>query len=282
MPWPDDVPATLMTEVEQNGVKTQVPLKDQPFIKESPSLDHFVQRAWEVHRENGARLPLRVDKTKPDEIKKWRTDNLPKLYAAGVLEAPPASPDAYVVEPPTDIPEGLAWSAERAGKLKAVAHKWGMPPGAVADLVALHRESLESLMPKLQTSMEVGLAAVKAEWGDKYDATVELTKRLTKEIFKLPGELEAWEDSGLGNHPQILSVLMRIAARAGSDSSIIPNSGGSSGGTMNGDEVRAAVADIMTNKANPRYEGYHRRDKVVMDYIEGLYKAAYGDGKVTI
>ena len=49
-----------------------------------------------------------------------------------------------------------------------------------------------------------------------------------------------------------------------------------------GDDVRNEVADIMSNKQNPRHEGYHRQDKKVLDYVDGLYKKAYGTATVDL
>lgn len=46
--------------------------------------------------------------------------------------------------------------------------------------------------------------------------------------------------------------------------------------------LRTEMQDIMTNKANPMYEGYRKQDPAVMKSIDDKYKAAYGNGVVKI
>ena len=47
------------------------------------------------------------------------------------------------------------------------------------------------------------------------------------------------------------------------------------------EQARNELADIMTNPHNPRYEGFKRGDKAVMEYVEQIYKPT-GTGKVVI
>ena len=277
--WTDVIPETASIEVEGKPIS----LREIPYVKEAPDLETFVKRSYDAHREIGSRLQLKVDKSKPEEVANWRKENLPKLYNAGVLEAPPAAPADYGITKPEGLHDGLTWSDERAGKFATVLHKYGASKALAAELLEIHREGLLGAQAALKTSYDEGVAALKREHGAEYDAKVEQVKRLTSVIFKSPEEVVFFNETGMANHPVFLSVMMRLAAFAVQDNSLGLNSGGSSGGgSMNADEVRNEVADIMNNPKNVRHEGYKRNDKEVNDYIDSLYKKLHGDAKVII
>lgn len=259
-----------------------VPLRETQFVKETPDFKTFVRGAYDAHREVGARIPVKHD-GKPESIVEWRKTHLPTLYKSGLLDAPPATPEDYGVVKPEDIPEGLSWDDDRAKKYAGILHKYGVPKGIVPELMELHKEALTGAHMALKTSKDEGIAALKKEYGVDYETRVEETKRLTAAIFNSPEELAFFENTGMGNHPAFLSVMMRMARLALSDSSVLaglPGAGG--GGGMTGDEVRKELADIMSNVQNPKNKLYWQKDKATMDYVEGLYKKAYGEGKVEI
>ncbi len=273
--WYSTLPDTLT--VEHNGAA--LPVREHPFVKEAPDLPTFVKRAYDAHREVGARVPVRI--SKPEEAEAWRKEHLPKLYQAGILQAPPASPDEYGIAKPDDLPEGVTWNDELAKSFATTLHKHGVPKAAAADLMALHRQALAGQAATFTTSYDEGLAALKTEHGDQFEARQASAKRLAASIFQTPEELAVFEASGLGNHPKFLSVLMRLAPLAESDSSFIRDMSRPGGG-MDADAVRAEVQRIATDKTHPMYEGYRRADPKVMAHIDGLYKKAYGDEKVQI
>lgn len=274
----DQIPIDMTVEVDGKSVA----LRDTPFVKEAADFKSFVKGAYDAHREVGARLPIKTD-GKPESIKAWRETNLPNLYKAGLLDAPPGSPKDYGVVKPENVPEGLSWDDKRAEKYAGILHKYGVPKAIVPELMALHEEALLGASHTLNTSKEAGTAALKAEFGDKYDTRVEEAKRLTAAIFKTPEELAFFEELGLGDHPGFLSVLMRLAPLAMQDSSIVASMGSKDGGGgMSGDAVRGEMADIMNNKENPKHKLYWNRDKATLEYVESLYKKAYGEGTVDV
>jgi hypothetical protein len=259
-----------------------MPLREHAFVKEAKDFPTFVKTAFDAHREVGARIPLKVDATKPESVKAWRDENLPKLYKAGVLTAPPASPADYGIARPEQIPDGLTWDDKRGEAYAALAHKHGISKEAASDFMAFHLESLQGQAQSIKTSMEEGMAALKKEYGDKFEERQEQASRLAAAIFKNEAELEWFEKLGLANHPTFMSVLMRLAPLAESDSSVLAGLGGSQAGGMTGEDVRKELADIMNNKENPKHALYWARDKATMDYVDSLYKKVYGDAKVQI
>lgn len=268
--WFEGLPQDLV--VDHGGQK--VALKDTPFVKESPDLGHFVNKAFDVHREVGARLPIKKLE-KPEDVATWRKDHLPKLYDAGLLDRPPSKVEEYEIKKPDRIPEGLGWNDERAVKLGGIMLKHHIPKAAVNDLLELHAEALLGAEAVLKTDYDSGIAALKTEFGNDYDKMVEQSKRLTAAIFKNDGELDFFERTGLGNHPLFLSVMMRLSKFAEQDSSVIPDMGRGGGGAKTGDEVRAELAAIMSDPSHPKHKLYHQRDPATLQYIDDLYKKAY-------
>jgi hypothetical protein len=281
MPLDEALLAQLPSElsVEVDGKPT--PLRETSFVKEAKDFPTFVRGAYDAHREVGARIPIKHD-GKPESIAEWRKTHLPNIYKAGLLDAPPASPDDYGVVKPEGVPAGLQWDDDRAKRYAGILHKHGVPKAIVPELMALHVEALAGTVTALKTSKEEGIKALKAEFGDNYDIRVEDAKRLTNAIFKSPEELAFFENTGIGDHPGFLSVLMRLAPLASQDSSILAGTPASGGGAATGDAVRSEVADIMNNTANPKHKLYHSRDKATMDYIDALYKKAYGGGQIEL
>jgi len=255
------------------------PLRDTPFVREAKDFPTFVKTAYDAHREVGARIPVKVA---PEGVQEWRKTHLPTLYKNGLLEAPPASPADYGIVKPEGVPDGLQWDDERATKYAGILHKYGVPKAIVPELMALHVEALTGAGVALKTSVEEGMAALKAEHGDKFDERVELVKRLTSNIFKTPEELEFFERTGLANHPGFLSVLLRLAPLAAQDSSVVAGMSGSGSGAATAEAVRTEVSDIMSNPNNPKNKLYWQQDRATMEYVNELYKKAYGDAKVEI
>lgn len=261
-----------------------IPIKDVPFVKDSPDLPTFVKRGYEAHREVGARLPLRIDKTKPEEVTKWKTDNLPKLWEAGVLDRPLSKVEEYEIAKPSDLPAEFGWNDERATKLGQILLKHNAPKGLAKDLLDLHVETLKATIADLDSGYnhDETVAELKKEFGADYDAKLEDAKRLFPQIFKSERDIAFFAKTGLGNHPILTGILMRMSAGIKPDNGIL---GGIGGGTnaMTLEEAQAEHADIMGNPLNPKNKLYLMKDPATLKYVEDLYKRIPGsDKKVTL
>jgi hypothetical protein len=65
---------------------------------------------------------------------------------------------------------------------------------------------------------------IKAEMGDKYPAAVELTRRFIEKYAK-PEELQFLDESGLGNHPILIRMIVDFAQKTGEDTGLIGEKG---------------------------------------------------------
>ncbi len=266
--WYSGLPEAAMVDVGGQ----QVLLRDQPFVKESPDLEGFVRKALDSHREVGARVPLKAGST-PEELAKWKADNLPKLYEAGILAAPPGSPGEYGVVKPDILPEGIGWNQDMADSFSNILHKHGASKALAGELLELYGNALGGTQKQLETSYEVAMTELKKEHGDQFDSRKEEAKRLTALIFKTPEELAFFEELGIGDHPAFLSVLMRLAPLAAQDSSYIKDAIRDTG--MTGEDVRAELGRIMSDKTHPLHVGYNQRDPKVLQQVQDMYKKAY-------
>jgi hypothetical protein len=289
------VPPDVTYEVEPGR---QAPVAEHPFIKEAPDVPTFLKRVIDTHREVGSRIPIKIERVrnadgtfgpKVEAVEQWRKDHLPKLYDAGVLDRPITDPAQYEIKKPEHLAEGVNWSDERASRFASIGVKYGIPKAAMQELHKLHVEGVEGLAKTLQTSYDETMLALKREYGDKFDERLEQAKRFNKLIFKNPEEIAFMEETGLGNHPILTSILMRLAPYAQNDSSLVEalkETGVAPGSVPNveaeREKIRAELGDIMSNKDNPRHLGYLRGDKGVSDYIDSLYAKIYGTGQVEI
>lgn len=279
MAWQDELPEGLVVD---NADGSKIMLRDHPFVAESPDAGHFVLKAFNQHRELGSRIPVKKYE-KPEEVENWRKEHLPRLYDNGLLPKPPASPDEYGIKRPENLKDGLTWNDEIGKSYAATLHKYGIPKEAASELLALHEQAVLGAQKFLKTSFDDGMAALKAEHGDKFDERREVTKRLIKDIFKTPEEEALFNASGMGDHPNFLSVMMRLAPLAQQDSSYMKDiTTNATGQQMSADEIRAKVADVRNNQQNPLHKGYWANDPEVFKQIDAWYKQAYGDGKYII
>lgn len=278
MAWTDEIPADLMVEADGK----QVAMRDTQFVKDTPDAATFFKRAYDSHSEVGRRIPLKANDDAAKEA--WRKEHLPKLYQAGLLNAPPASPKDYELMKPENMPEGITWSEDRANKLATTLHKHGIPKGAVKELMDLHMEALLGTQPEIQADYDKSIAALQKEHGAQYTERMELAKRLHPLIFQTPEDVAWAEATGMGNHLPFLRLMMRLAPLVQSDSSVMAelNAGGKGGGgKMTGDEARAALAAYADPK-HPDHKAYMSGDPAISKKIDELYKQAHGTGTVTI
>ena len=222
----------------------------------------------------GSAINLPGENAKPEEITALRQ----KLYGAKVFEAPPGKPEEYGLADPGNLPEGIKFSPELAGKFATVLHKHGIPKSAVAELMPVYLEAIQGHASTLKVDAGKAMETLKAEHGEKFDERWELADRLAKDIFKSQEEIDYFAKGGFG--PLFYGPLLRLAHLAGQDSSYI-ESLPSKGGTISAEDARSEYAKVMNDPKHPHYEGFRRRDPKAEEYVNDLYRRAAGTEKVT-
>lgn len=282
----ESIPVDLTVDVDGKAV----PLRDQAFVKEAPDFQTFLKNSYNAHREVGARLPVRLDKNDPEAVGKWKKEHLPKLYDAGILPKPPADPKDYGIKRPDELPDGLRWNDERAGKFEQLGLKHGITKEAMKEFHDLHTEAMLGVAKVYKGTYEEGMAKLREKYGDQLEPRMEESKRLSDKIFgENPEALELLDQSGYGSHPAWIQMFLDLAPLAKEDSTYnnFMQGGGidGGGGGVDSPEYRAAVeyhTQLMTNPNHPDYQKFHFNDPDVVKKLNDLYAKAVGNAPVVI
>jgi hypothetical protein len=217
----------------------------------------------------GSAINLPGKDAKPEELTALRS----KLYETGVFAAPPAKPEEYGLTDPGNLPEGVKFSPELAGKFAEAMHKHGIPKAALADLMPVYLESMQGRAEALKVDSDKINAELRDEYKDKFDEREELADRLAKDIFKGYSDegLKKIKDSGMG--ALLLKPLFKLAHLAGQDSSYIESLGPKP--SNEGGNAAKELERIMTDKTHPKHAGYYAGDQAVHDEVAQMFKAAY-------
>jgi hypothetical protein len=241
--------------------------------KDIPSL---VKGYAHLSKRMGSAINLPGKDAKPEEMTALKA----KLIEAGVMPKPIGDPKDYAITKPENLPAGVQWSDELSTKLATTLHKYQVPKEAVADLMALHMESLGGTTGSFAGDTATVMAELKAEHGEKFDERKELATRLIGEIFKTDEEAALANKLGLGENARFVSLLMRLAPLAQQDSSFM-ESLSVKGGEMSGEAARDEYAKVMSDPKHPQYEGFKKGTKEALAYVDNLYKQSYGNAPVT-
>lgn len=99
------------------------------------------------------------------------TDEQWSAYRAEVakITGAPAKPEDYGLKAPENLPEGVEWNGELAGKAAAIAHKYGLPPQALRELIDLNNANVGELVAKSKEAQKAESQALitklNSEWG---------------------------------------------------------------------------------------------------------------------
>ncbi len=120
-------------------------------------------------------------------------------------------------------PEGFALDADLTSEFKAIAKGLNLPQEAAQQVVDMGFKLLESAanqhVQQLNDARVAWADQTKADpdiGGDKLTDTL-ATARKARDTFASPGLVKLLEDSGLGNHPEIIRAFSKIGAAISED-----------------------------------------------------------------
>lgn len=242
--------------------------------KDVPSL---IKGYANIFKQQGTKISIPGKDAKPEDVDAFKA----KLIEAGVMPKPIADPKEYEIAKPENLPAGVPWSDELSAKFATTLHKHQVPKEAVADLLALHAESLAGAVGSFAQDTEKVIAELKGEHGERFDERKALAERLIPEIFKSDEDAALANKLGLGDNARFLRILMRLAPLAQQDSSFMQDLVVKSGETA-GVGARDEYARVMTDPTHPHYEGFRRKSKESEAYINDLYKKSYGTEPIVL
>lgn len=257
-----------------DDVKADPSLK--PIIDKIPERDtpSFIKSALHAQKRLGSAISLPNGDSKPEDLEKWRNENLPRLQKAGVIQGAPATPDAYEINPPKNLPDGLTWPPEFVAEAKGALHKAGFTQDQVKVAMDLHMKALGGMAGQAQSlavAKDEAAKALQTKWGDKYEQNVLIADKGAEKIFaNKPEVLEKFKESGLLSQPEFMETMQEIGALFMEGDANI--GGGTSQGMM---DAEKEALDIMNNPSNPRHELYAKGDKATHEHVQALYAKAY-------
>ncbi len=266
--WRDHTPDEVKNDPELAGIIEKAT---------EPDIGSLIKSFAHSQRRLGSSINL---PGKPEEVDQWKQDHMPKLFESGVLAKPPGSPEEYGLTKPENMAEGTAWNPEIATKFTKLCHSHGASTEFVSALHELYGEALNGGLALFNTSKEEGIAKLKEKFGDKYEETAAEAGRFMAKLFITDEQKELYAKSGLANHPDFLEPIMTFAMLSQSDSSALERGAAEAARTR--DEVRAEHSKVMNDKTHPMYELYRKGDKKANDYVDDLYKKAFGTAKVDL
>jgi hypothetical protein len=155
------------------------------------------------------------DEKKPDEAK---------------ADEKPAAPEKYDLK----MPEDSKISSEEIDKIAAYAREQGLSNEAAQKLVDSQHEVVSKLEAERMNEFKETVDAWKDQaakdpefGGQQFTRNVELAKRVVTR-YGSEDFVKALDESGFGNHPELLRVFVRIGQAMGEDRLVTSATGGSS------------------------------------------------------
>ena len=135
------------------------------------------------------------------------------------LTGAPEKPEDYGLKAPENLPAGVEWNAELAGKAAGIAHKYGVPPEALHELIALNNETVSGMVAKSEAAQKEQVDAMVAELNAEWkDAAKDNWQRANRGAIALGVDLEA---SGLGNNAHFIRAALRFDEMIGDDKGLV-------------------------------------------------------------
>jgi hypothetical protein len=219
------------------------PYKDS--IGKYETFDQFMRGHVNLHQLAGRKglQPLPPDAT--PEAKAER------LALMRQVNGVPEKPEGYGVTKPEGVPDEM-WNGDYVKGVTEIAHKHGISPEAMKELVAFDTKFAGELRGKgdaaqMQTRQQEA-TALKEAFGGEYAQKTELASRAIRSVGLDPN------DAIFGN-AKLVIAMSKVGEMISEDRLV---SGDSPGNTGQNDRQKAQ--DIVMNKANPLHEAYHNAE----------------------
>lgn len=182
----------------------------------------------------------------------------------------PKTPKEYSIERPETLPPGVEWDEKLEEGFRTAAHKAGLNNIQAQQLLQWYNEEYMGEVADAYWTPEKGMAALEQVWQTDAELKKQLTRvnRLTHE-FADEKFRDLLDQSGMGNHPEMLAFLARVAEKLVVEDTQ-PGRGPQQGG-MTHDEARAEIAKIRNDRNHP----YHRGDREATAYMQKLYEVLH-------
>jgi len=257
---------TIETPVQETVLATQTAATETKPIEQAlitPSLtprpDYIPAKFWDdqkgepkLDQLGASYISLEKAFSSKREVKKPGADAKPEELAAYQAEVrkitgAPDKPEGYGLKAPENLPEGVEWNAELAGKASAIAHKYSVPPEALHELIALNNENVGGMMAKSAEAQKVQrdemIAGLNAEWKDQAPNN---WQRAARGAIALGIDIN---DSELANNAEFIKAALAVDRLIGEDTKLI--GADSSQATYEERMDKLRVSDAYQGKLGP-------------------------------
>lgn len=131
----------------------------------------------------------------------------------------PETADKYDLKRP-DLPQGMTYDEAGEKWFRDMAHQLGLSQAQAAALYDAHNGRMGGIIKDIEAkrtkAAQEGLEALKKQWGGEFEANMNVLKRAT-ETFLGPDEKKFMDESGLGNHPVLVNLFVKIGKAMAED-----------------------------------------------------------------
>lgn len=124
----------------------------------------------------------------------------------------PETADKYDLKRPT-LPDGMTYDEAGEKWFRDMAHKLGLSQAQAAGLFDAWNGRMDGAFKDIEAkrtkAAQEGLDTLKKQWGGEFDANMNILKRAT-DAFLGADEKKFMDESGLGNHPVLVNLFVKI------------------------------------------------------------------------
>jgi hypothetical protein len=199
-------------------------LKNHGSLKTIGTVADLAKAFVETKKLVGSKLEMPGEGATPEQWSHWRK-------VTGAPEAPEGYlGDAKTLRPET-VPESM-WDAATEKGFLEIAHKHGLPPQAVKEIVEFHAKSIGGAIEKTSEEHAAHLqgeqSKLKSEWGGEFDSNLSLAARAAKTAGLDPTTNPIFADA------EVVKAFAKLG-RMFSETSLVPgDASGAAGGGIEG------------------------------------------------
>ena len=177
--------------------------------------------------------------------------------------------------PPEQTPDGFQYNQEHETVMREVFHKAGLTPAqASAIWDTMQTEAItgyDNFVSGMTERLNGEHAALKNEWGVKYDENLKLADWVARE-FGGDDFIKFLNESKISREPQFLKVAAAIGSKLGED---VQQDTGRASTLMTPAEALSKINAIKGDNSHAYYDLESLQHKEAVTEMEGLFGMAY-------
>ncbi len=230
-------------------------------IRGEKSFDVFKGNDWNEVGPVMAKSFLAAEKMTGNAIKIPGKDAKPEEINAFFKKlGRPDKPEEYQYTKPTFVSKDIQWDGEMEKAFIGVAHKIGLNPQQVQELVNWQGNLMEGRATSARQQINATLGELKKEWGTDYERRLILGERAVREVGG-DGLVDLLERTGLGNNTILVKAFAQIGEILSEDGMI----DGRIEGAMGADDIKSKLEGMLMDKTHPINDLSHPGHKVAVE-----------------